>query len=590
MTSSLKKSVTFPQLFEEQVAHAPGSIAVLDAGSMDYSTLNQRANCFAHFLIKKGIGPENIVALALPRSLEMIVAMLAVLKAGAAYMPLDPEYKAERMKFMLDDAKPSMLISTSRIAPMLQQETLTVLMDDPLDVARIGENSTANPSEADRHAELFPANAAYVIYTSGSTGSPKGVVVSHAGIASLAAAIVDRFGLAPHARVLQLASFGFDAAFLEILMAFASGGTLVLPPPGRLVGQLLADTIRSYQVTHAFIPPTLLRTLDPESQIHLDTLVVGGERCSQDLIAAWSRGRRMVNAYGPTETTVCATISTALAPLGQSTLGTPVPNTVVYVLDEELNCVAPGQPGEIYVAGESLARGYVNDAILTAERFVPDPYGAPGTRMYRTGDIAKQSLDGSLEFIGRADNQVKIRGIRVELGEIEETLRKCDEVKDAIVIAEDRPGVGTRIVAYVIPSNDAVTPKICQHRLASMLPYYMVPTSVVLMPSWPMTTHSKIDRSALPRPISERANSTRKMSKTEDLIANIWADVLGVERFDADVAFLELGGDSLQMMSILSRIRDVYDVDLNLPHAFEEATVASWARVIDARLSRQTMT
>jgi nonribosomal peptide synthetase DhbF len=582
--------MTFPQLFEEQAGRAPGSIAIVfEGGSVEYSRLNQSANRLAHFLIKKGIGPEDIVALAMPRSLERIVAVLAVLKAGAAYMPLDPEYKAERMRFMLDDAKPAMLLSTTFIAPSLQPEISTALLDDPVDIAKIDENHAANPSEADRKAALLPANAAYVIYTSGSTGFPKGVVVSHAGFASLVTAIIDRFQITPNARVLQLASFSFDAAFLEILMAFASGATLVLSPPGRLMGQQLADTIRFYRVTHALIPPTLLRTMDPESEELLETLIVGGERCSQDLVMAWSQGRRMVNAYGPTETTVCATISAPLSPLVPSTIGGPISNTVAYILDEELNCVAAGCRGEIYIAGESLARGYMNRPEFTAERFVANPLGAPGTRMYRTGDIGAQLPDGSLEFIGRADSQVKVRGIRVELGEIEGALRKCDEVRDAIVIAEDRPGVGTRIVAYVIPSNDAVTPKACQHRLASMLPYYMVPSSVILMPSWPMTVNFKIDRSALPKAIPERGYPDREMSETEELIANIWADVLGIEGLSPDVEFLALGGDSLQMISILSRIRDVYGVDLNLPHAFDEATIAAWAKVIEARLSSRAM-
>ncbi|MEW1865594.1 amino acid adenylation domain-containing protein [Streptomyces sp. NPDC088194] len=418
-------AVPVPRAFAARVAAVPDAVAVVCGGTeLTYRQLDVRANRFAHALIARGVGPEQVVAVALPRSVESVVAVLGVLKAGAAYLPVDPAYPRSRIAFMVEDARPAVVVD---------------------DVAMVVECS--DQPESDPRVVLDVRHPAYVIYTSGSTGRPKGVVVSHAGVASLVAGQIERFAVEPDSRVLQFASPSFDASVSEICTALLRGATLVLPPAA---DPLAALTDPRLDITHVTVPPSVLAAL-PDGAVTVSTLVVAGEACPPELVERWAPGRRMINAYGPTETTVCATMSDPLSP-GTGVvppIGRPIANTRVYVLDDRLQPVPQGVTGELYVAGAGLARGYLNRPDLTASRFVADPYGLAGTRMYRTGDLVRRRADGELEYVGRADQQVKVRGFRVEPGEVEAALAEHPAVAQAAVLAQDH-----RLVGYVVPRQD----------------------------------------------------------------------------------------------------------------------------------------
>ncbi len=449
---------TLPELFETQALRTPDALALAGPGvELSYSGLDERANRLARLLIERGVAPEQVVALALPRSVELVVAALAVSKAGGAYLPLDPDYPPDRIAYMLRDARPALVLTLREHAERLPAADQFVRMT--LDGAETAEALEAVAGEAvddsTRLAPLDPAHPAYVIYTSGSTGAPKGTVVPHLGVGSLAATQVERFRLTAESRVLQFSSPSFDAGVMEMLMAFASGGALVVPPQGPLAGEPLAAVLRGSGITHALIPPAALATVPVEGLESFSTLLVGGEACPPDVVGRWVSGRRMINAYGPTEATVCVTTSDPGQGEDVLPIGRPVHNTRCYVLDSRLRPVAPGVVGELYVAGDCVARGYLGRPALTADRFVADPFGAPGSRMYRTGDRARWRRDGQLEFAGRADAQVKLRGFRIEPGEIESMLARHPAVGQCLVtVREDKPG-DRRLVAYVTAAEEA---------------------------------------------------------------------------------------------------------------------------------------
>ncbi|HEY9416376.1 MAG TPA: amino acid adenylation domain-containing protein, partial [Pseudonocardia sp.] len=546
---------TVTQLFAEQVDRHPAAPALyFEDAVLTYTELDARANRLAHYLIEQGIGPEQFVAVALPRSAEAVVALLAVLKAGAAYLPVDPEYPAERIAFMLDDARPAMLLTSGDVAGRLPATGVRLLLDDPGTVAEVGRRPAAGPAVA---ADL--SNAAYLIYTSGSTGRPKGVLVSHAGVASLVATQLDRLDVGPGSRVLQFASLSFDAAFWELCMALLTGAALVVARAERLLpGEPLAELARQYGVTHATVPPVALATTAADADVLPDaTLVVAGEACSAELILRWSPGRRVINAYGPTESTVCATLTAPLAGAGTPPIGRPVVNSQVYVLDAGLRPVPVGVAGELYIAGAGLARGYHNRTGLTATRFIADPFGGPGGRMYRSGDLARWRADGQLDFLGRADEQVKIRGFRIEPGEVEAALASHPAVDRVTVIArEDQPGL-KRLVAYIISEPGRPT---SAHELrgflSESLPDYMVPSAFVPLEEFPLTPNGKLDRRALPAPdYAAGQDYVAPRTAAERALADIWVEVLGVERVGVEDNFFELGGDSILSIQIVSRAR-----------------------------------
>ncbi|XVV06967.1 amino acid adenylation domain-containing protein [Actinosynnema sp. CA-248983] len=460
---------SFASLVEAQVARTPDALALAGGAELTYAELNAAANRLAHHLIAAGAGPERVVAVRLPRSADLVVAELAVLKAGAAFLPVDPAYPAERIAFMLADARP------------------LLVLDGPVDVSGCPDH---DPGVAVR-----PEHPAYLIYTSGSTGRPKGVVVTHAGISTFSAAEVAHLDVRPGDRVLEFSSPSFDASVLELCMALPAGAALVVPPPGPLLGEQLADVIDSFGVTHALIPPVALATVPDRALPSFRTLVVGGDACSADLVRRWAPGRRMVNAYGPTESTVVTSWSGALVPGGVPPIGRPLPGTRVHVLDTEGQRVPIGVPGELFVAGVGLARGYLDRPGLTAARFVADPFGPPGSRMYRTGDVVRWNRRGELEFVGRADEQVKIRGFRVELGEVETALLRHPGVREAVVVARADGAGHKRLVAYVVGAIEDL-----REFLGESLPEYLVPSLFVAVDALPMSPNGKVDRARLPEP------------------------------------------------------------------------------------------
>ena len=549
---------TLPVLFEEQVERTPGAVAVVyEEQSLTYRELNERANQLAHYLMERRIGPEDLVALAVPRSLEMVVALLGILKAGAAYLPLDPEYPEERLRFMVEDARPVCVITTSEVKLHVPEDGWRILLDERETGEALAGRARSNPLDHERTGALTPQNPAYVIYTSGSSGNPKGVVVTQGGAPSLAAAQIQHFAITAAARVLQFSSLSFDAAFLELTMALLSGAVLVLPGIDERGGNGLAQVIRKYAVTHTLLPPIVIASLPEDLELPLETLIVGGEACSRELAARWSEGRRMINAYGPTETTVCATMSGPLSGEEVPPIGRPIWNTRVYVLDGSLGAVPVGVAGELYIAGAGLARGYLKRPGLTAERFVANPFESDGSRMYRTGDLARWREDGNLEFLGRVDQQVKIRGFRVELGEIEAVLREQDSVQEAVVVArEDEPGE-KRLVGYVVgAAGKSVDASALRQELTKKLPDYMVPAAVMVLERIPLTANGKVDRKALPAPEFISTSDYREgRTPEEEILCGLFAEVLGVSRVGLDDNFFEMGGDSIVSIQLVSRAR-----------------------------------
>ncbi|HYZ23389.1 MAG TPA: amino acid adenylation domain-containing protein, partial [Rhodopila sp.] len=430
----------------------------------------------------------------------------------------------------------------------------------------------------------------YVIYTSGSTGKPKAVLVTHAGIANLAATQTRRFAVTNEARVLQFSSPSFDASVMELLMAYGNGATLVLPPPDSiLAGEELADLLNNERISHTLLPPSALASLPDDAFPWLTTLIVGGEACPPELVARWAVGRRMVNAYGPTEITAAATISDPLSGAAIPPIGRPVNEARLYVLDNMLQPVPIGVPGELYVAGPGLARGYLRRPGLTAERFVANPFGPPGSRMYRTGDLVRWRADGSLDFLGRNDQQVKIRGFRVELGEIEAALRGMPGIAQAaVVVREDQPGE-KRLVAYLVPGPGS-TPEgskadsaELRHRLLATLPEHMVPGAFVMLPDLPLTTSGKLDRKALPAPDwASAAAGRRPRTPTEAALCRLFAETLGTETVDIDSSFFDLGGHSLLAIRLGRRIQQEIRPDFPIAGVYTHPAVKDLAALLDS--------
>ncbi|WP_245651928.1 non-ribosomal peptide synthetase [Streptosporangium amethystogenes] len=575
------------ELFEERVRVAPGAVAVeFGELSLSYEELNARANRLARHLIGLGVGPERLVAVALPRSIMSLVAMLAVAKAGGAYLPVDPEYPVERIGYVLDDAAPVCVLTDAATSEVLPASVLEILVDRLGLDGDVGGDGGGDVSDAERRTPLSPASPAYVTYTSGSTGRPKGVVVTHSGIGSLAHGQIERFGVLPDSRILQFASPSFDAMVSEVCMALLSGARLVMAPVEELMpGEALTGVLRRHKVTHATLPPAALAVLPEDGLPAGMTLVVAGEACPPALAGRWSVGRRMINAYGPTETTVCATMSRPLGGEGVPPIGTPISNARVYVLDDRLRPLPTGLPGELYVSGVGLARGYLGRAGQTAERFVACPF-VPGARMYRTGDLARWTGDGQLVFVGRADEQIKLRGFRIEPGEVQSAVLAHPQVGQAAVVArEDTPG-DLRLVAYVVPAGAAVPaeglPALVRKFVAGRLPEYMVPSAVVVLDALPLSVNGKLDREALPALDFEgMAGAGRGPSgEREELLCALFAEVLGLERVGVDDHFFELGGHSLLATVLIAQVNAALGVDVPVRALFDAPTVAGFAQKI----------
>ncbi|KUI06069.1 non-ribosomal peptide synthetase [Mycobacterium sp. IS-3022] len=559
---------SIPALFAAQVARTPEAVA-LSCGqrSWTYRELDEASNRLAHLLAESGAGPGACVALSLPRSGEAIVSILAVLKCGAAYVPIDPALPVARIGFMVADAAAIAAITTAGLADRLDGQDLTVIdVGDP----RI----EAFPCTAMAGAAA-PEDIAYLIYTSGTTGVPKGVAVAHRNVTQLVESLPA--DLAPGQVWSQWHSLSFDVSVWEIFGALLHGGRLVVVPeevaasPDELHALLVAEQVGVLCQT-----PSAAGMLSPQG-LESTTLMVAGEACPVELVDRWAApGRVMINAYGPTEATVYAAMSAPLvAGSGVAPIGRPVSGAAVFVLDAGLRRVSAGVVGELYVAGGGVACGYVRRSGLTASRFVACPFGAPGERMYRTGDLVRWSMDGQLQYLGRADEQVKIRGYRIELGEVQAALAALDGVQQAVVIArEDRPG-DKRLVGYVTGTADSATTRA---ELAERLPAYMVPAAVVVLDALPLTVSGKLDKRALPAPEYQDVDRYRApTTPTEEMVAGIYAQVLGLERVGVDDSFFDLGGDSLLAMRVAAAVNAGLDAHLPVGALFETPTVAELA-------------
>ncbi|MFD4529066.1 amino acid adenylation domain-containing protein [Streptomyces sp. NPDC058470] len=579
-TADGRPAPTLADLFERQVRESPDAPALqYEDTVLDYAELNRRANRLARLLIARGVGPEDRVALLLPRSAEFVVALLAVVKAGAAYVPVDPAYPAARVEHILGDATPvCVLVDAGTGAPARAAGLATLALDDPATRAELSAAADHDPTDEDRTAALTAGNTAYVIYTSGSTGRPKGVLVTHTGIPGLAETFIRRLGVRPGSRVLQFASTGFDAMVPELCMGLLAGATFVLAPGERLLpGDPLAAFTREAWITHAILPPSSLAVLNPEGDLPAGlTILVAGEAASGELVSRWAPGRVFVNGYGPTETTVCATMSEALDGTRTPPIGEPIADTRVYVLDSALLPVPPGVTGELYVAGPSLARGYLGRSALTGERFVANPFGRPGERMYRTGDLVRRLPDRSLEFIGRADDQVKIRGYRVEPGEAEAALLRQPAVgQAAVTVRRDATGAPA-LAGYVVPAEPGAELDLAALReaLADVLPGYLAPTTLTVVGAIPVTPNGKVDHRALPDP-GPAATGVRSEPSTprEHALCTLFAEALGLETVGADDDFFMLGGHSLMAAQLARRVGAELGVDCGVAEIFAAPSV-----------------
>ncbi|MEV0505149.1 amino acid adenylation domain-containing protein, partial [Streptomyces spectabilis] len=579
-------AATLPSLIEEQAAHTPDAPAlVFGDTTLTYRELSARANQLARHLVGLGAGHETTVALALPRSVELMVALLAVLKSGAAYVPVDPDYPADRIAYMLDDAAPVAVLTHSDLTAQLPQTPAPLALDDSGLRALLEEYAAHDLTDAERATAPRPTNAAYMIYTSGSTGRPKGVAVPHDAIVNRLLWMRAEYDVSDRDRVLQKTPSSFDVSVWEFFLPLLSGAVLVMAEPGAHRDPArLAATVQRHGVTMTHFVPSMLHAFvdEPTSAacVSLRHVVCSGEALPADLAARFHDvlGAELHNLYGPTEAAVDVTYHRASPDEtgGTVPIGRPVWNTQVHVLDRALRPVPPGVIGELYLAGDQLARGYAGRQGLTAERFVACPF-ADGARMYRTGDLVRWDRHGRLVFVGRADHQVKLRGLRVELDEIAAVLATAPGVSWATVVVHERAAGDELLVAYVhgdAPGDEAAL----RAHAAAALPDYMVPSAVIALDAVPLTPSGKLDRKALPAPEFTAASTGRAPADaTEEALCGIFAELLGTDPVGADDDFFALGGHSLLATRLIARVRSALDVELPLRAVFDAPTVAGLA-------------
>ncbi|MGG0302265.1 amino acid adenylation domain-containing protein [Bacillus albus] len=593
--------MTLPQLFEKQAYINPNAIAVVcEDEKLTYEELNEKANKIARLLIANGIGPDQLVALAMPRSLHMVVSLLAVLKAGAGYLPLDPDYPSERISFMLHDAKPSCILTNSDVEIECDEE-LKILVDDEKIIKEIEKYSEENIDEMERMKPLTPSHIAYVIYTSGSTGRPKGVMIPHQNVVRLLGATDHWFQFDANDVWTMFHSYAFDFSVWEIWGPLLYGGRLVVVPhtvsrsPKEFLQLLVKEKVTVLNQTPSAFYQLMQADRENEAigqSLSLRYVIFGGEALELSRLEDWysrhpHNAPKLINMYGITETTVHVSYieldENIVSLRANSLIGCSIPDLKVYVLDNYLQPVPPGVVGEMYVAGAGLARGYLGRAGLTAERFIADPFGKPGTRMYRTGDLARWSKDGTLDYIGRADHQIKIRGFRIELGEIEAVIMKHPKVEQvAVIVREDQPG-DKRLVSYIVASNhEMIDTNEMRQYAGGSLPDYMVPYAFVVVNELPLTPNGKLDRKALPAPEFIASSSSRgPRTPQEEMLCDLFTEILSVPQIGIDDRFFDLGGHSLLAVQLMSRIKEALGVELNIGTLFAAPTVAGLAERLE---------
>jgi len=605
-----RQDLILPDLFAKVVAINPTKPALIymrddQVLSLSYEELDRRSNQLARYLISNQLGSEDIVGLFLHRSPELIIGMLAILKAGAAYLPIDPDYPSDRIEHILNDSKTSLVLGLTSTYHQCQKELLIQLpkliaMDDEVLKTKIENEFDDKPiQDIDRIRPLLPENLAYIIYTSGSTGRPKGVSVPHAGVINMARAKVNTLKIEADSRLLQFASHAFDGSVQEIWPTFFAGASLVLPPGGMRMDTVafLQEYLNKFSISHVTLPPSLLEVLPDDALNGLQTLLVAGEECSTSLVRRFAAHKRMINAYGPTEVTVCGAMSSPLNALidGSPTnntvpIGKPINNVFNYVLDQHLELLPNGAIGELYISGAGVTRGYLNKPDLTSERFLACPFGPPGSRMYRTGDLVKRRLDGELVYVGRVDDQVKIRGYRVELGEIEaQILQNFPHLLQALVLLRKVKDESS-LVAYLVrdktssQTNNEPTAEHLRQTLSRFLPDYMLPTFVEYLDCLPLTAHGKVDKKALPEPSVNNVKNDFEApaNENEKILCRLFSEIVGVEDVGVNDDFFLIGGHSLLAIKLIARFKDETGGNIPLDQLFEKATPKSIAEMIQA--------
>ncbi|WP_419198059.1 amino acid adenylation domain-containing protein [Nocardia vinacea] len=580
-----------PDVFASAVRDSGDGIAVVAGDvTLSYAQLDERSSRLARVLIRRGAGPEHPVLVAAARSLESVVAWWAVVKTGAAYVPVDPGYPASRIEQMVSDSDATLGITVSSARAKVPNSVNWIVLDDPAVAARIDASASGPIGDDERPRPLRASDVAYVIFTSGSTGVPKGVAVTHSGIADFVSAWRADRELRHTSRVLHFASPSFDAALMEILIAVSRAAVLVVAPTGIYGGGELAELMRVQRVTHAFLTPAALASVDPAGLDDLRLVMSGGEEVPADLVSRWAGtdiagARKFQVLYGPTEATIAATATGALRPADRPTIGTPLPGVQTLVLDARLQPTPVGVAGELYLAGPALARGYLNRAATNAARFVAHPFGEPGHRMYRTGDVVRWNTDGALEFLGRNDSQVKIRGYRIELGEIDAVLSARADVAYAVTVARREDTGSVLLVSYAVPeAGVSLSGEQLRASLAEVLPSYLVPAAVMILDTIPLSPNGKLDRAALPAPVVEAKRFRAPASPVQEIVAGVFAEVLGIDSpVGADDDFFELGGNSLVATRLAARIGAALDATIPASMIFEAPTVARLAARAESR-------
>ncbi|WP_139191243.1 amino acid adenylation domain-containing protein, partial [Rhodococcus tukisamuensis] len=574
-----------PDLLTAAAALDPNAVALsYEDRRISYRELDEWSNRLARVLRDRGAGPETFVALGMTRSIEDVVAIWAVTKAGAAFVPVDPAYPHDRIDYMLTDCRAALGLTVSGSRSNLPDTVEWLVLDDEDFAERVAVMPSAPVTDEDRTTPLYLAHPAYLIYTSGSTGRPKGVTVTHRGLANFTAETRERFQVAHDSRVSQLASPSFDASVFELMMAFSASARVVIVPPTVYGGSELADLLRREQVTHTTITPTALAALGDDGLDALRVLDLVGEASPPEVVAQWAPGRSLHSGYGPTETTVQASVSAPMRPGEDVNIGSPALGFGFLVLDERLQPVPVGVPGELYITGPGMARGYHNRAALTADRFVSCPFGEPGGRMYRTGDVVRWHANHTLEYIGRSDFQVKVRGFRIELGEIDAVLTRHPAVDFAATVGYTGPSGHTVLASYVrTVGGREVEPAELRTYAAERLPAHMVPSAVTVLDRIPMTPVGKLDRKALPAPEfgSTAAEFRTPVTEAEHIVVDVFADVLGLDRVGTADSFFDLGGTSLVATRIVGALQARLDRRVPLQWLFLDPTPAGLARRLD---------